>query len=251
MRLFVTTALAVVLSAATVVQGPAESAAWDGQAADPPLVRTTVYVSDFELHAAPGHQPGSQTNRTPLETLPGTAPGSSPKAAGAARDVDPRIWEDEDSPESRAVKLVDFISSSLVEAVRKSGYTVRRLPRGAARPEKGVMLRGVFAESDAENHVRRAILGSGALGPDFLVFVGVANLARPDQALYQLAPPGFPGEGPPDSRYGPVITITSYAPVDKFALPKEPVQSEIKKMARQIAEDLKAFLNKNPLAVAP
>lgn len=251
MRIFLTAALAIVLLAATVVLGPVESASWNRQAADPPLVKTIVYVSDFELHAVPGHQPGSRTNRAPSGTSPGTAPGNSPSSDGAAHNVDPRVWEDEDSPESRAVKLVDFISSSLVEAVRNSGYTVRRLPRGAARPEKGVMLRGVFAESDAQNHVRRAVLGSGAPEPDFLVFVGVANLARPEQDLYQLAPPGFPGEGPPDSRYGPVITITSYAPVERFVLPKEPVQSEIKKMAQQIAEDLKTFLNKNPLAVAP
>jgi hypothetical protein len=75
-----------------------------------------------------------------------------------------------------------------------------------------------------------------------ILYVGVNNLAKDEQPLYEIASPPSP-----DARYGPVITVTSYAPAARFELAKEPTDDELKKIANQIAADLDSLLTANPL----
>src|SRR6266568_5042784 len=51
-----------------------------------------------------------------------------------------------------------------------------------------------------------------------------------------------------DGRHGPVITVTSYAPVARFEMEREPADEDLKKIASQIAAALTALLNANPTA---
>ena len=76
-----------------------------------------------------------------------------------------------------------------------------------------------------------------------LLYVGVSNLARPEQPLYELANP--PSN---DGRHGPVITVTSYAPVARFEMDRDPADEDLKRIASQIAAALTALLNANPMA---
>jgi hypothetical protein len=211
-----------------------------------------VYVSDFELHAQPRNTSSTGAPSTGAASA-GTAQNSasSGKPQDATKAPTQAVPGGSQNPEEQASKLVNLLSTSLVEVLEKAGYTVRRALPGEARPAQGVMIRGVFAEADERNHVRRAILGSGSPAPRFLVYAGVQNLKRPDQPLYELANPQAPGVGPPDSRYGPVITVTSYAPAAKFELAKDPSNEEVKKMASQIVTGLTDLLNANPAAVTP
>ena len=102
---------------------------------------------------------------------------------------------------------------------------------------------GVFGEADERNRVRRLLVGSDPITSNMLLYVGVSNLARPEQPLYELANP--PSN---DGRHGPVITVTSYAPVARFEMDREPADEDLKKIASQIAAALTALLNANPTA---
>ena len=132
-----------------------------------------------------------------------------------------------------------------MKTLEKAGYTVRRLRPGDARPATGLRIRGVFAEADEQNRVRRLLVGSDSVTPKMLLYVGVNNLARPEQPLYELASP--PSN---DSRHGPVITLTSYSPAARFEMSKNATEEDFKKIASEIAADLSALLNANPLTVA-
>jgi hypothetical protein len=219
-----------------------------------------VFVSDFELdiftgkmkrRPAPRAASGSPTNapRTssssdrasdvPPVAQPSTSSGASSNRPNAVRTVDSQT---DDSPAQRANELVNAVSENIVSALEKAGYKAQRLRAGEPRPVKGLRIRGVFAESDEKNRAHRLLLGSDSTAPRLILYVGVNNLARPEQPLYELANP--PSN---DSRFGPLITVTSYSPAVRFELAKDPTDEEIKKIATQITADLTSLLNANPL----
>lgn len=78
-----------------------------------------------------------------------------------------------------------------------------------------------------------------------LLYVGVDDLARPEQPLYELAKP--PSN---DGKHGPVITVTSYSPVARFEMDKNPSDEDIKKVATDIVAELNALLHANPTLVS-
>jgi hypothetical protein len=178
-----------------------------------------VYLTDFELNAVPP---------TPARLRP---PNS------AAQQTD-------DEPSTQAIRLVKFLSLTLSNSLKRAGYTVQPFP-GSGRPDKGLLIRGVFTEPDEYNRVRRTILGSGSKSAKFVVYIGVNNLASPEQPLYQLVAPNTPG-APVDTRFGPLITITSYGPVTSFELERRPSDDAVKRMAEDIVAKLSALVTANP-----
>ena len=182
-----------------------------------------VYVSDFELDAV-------DANGKLRKSVPPIPPSPTPR-------IDPR---QEPSPVERAGRLVDFMSNSLVKELQRAGYPTLRLRPGDARPSDGIRISGIFGEPDAQNRLRRAVLGRVAADGKMSLFVGVANLARPDQALYAPADPTGP-----DSRAGAVITVSSYAPVAKFEIEKNATERDVKDTVTRIVRDLGALLSAN------
>jgi hypothetical protein len=150
----------------------------------------------------------------------------------------------DDSPRAQAARLIDLTSTVLVQVLEQAGYTVRRLRSSAARPESGVVIHGVFAQADPNAGLRRVVIGGIATDPKMLLFIGIGNLARPDQNLYQVAAP------PPASNLGPVISVSAYAPVSRYELEFDPSPEQVKKTAETISTDLTRVLNANPLSVA-
>ena len=188
------------------------------------VLGVTVYVNDFEL---PAVVPSPTENKGPAATT-----GANPA------DHTP---DEEDIPSVQARILTDAFSKTLVETLRKDGFTatrVRERPGG-----KGVLLRGVFAEQDTANRIRRVILGAGSPNPQFFLYVGTFNLKSPDQPLYQPA-----AVQAPDPRYGPVITPNAYIPMEKFQLAKHPTQEDVQKVCTQIAQHLNELLQANKAA---
>ena len=203
----------------------AAAIAAEQQTADaPPSKSKVVYVSDFELDAVSGKE-----QKTP--PAGNTTPATQPDA------------KKEDSSAEQAGKLVEFMSITLVRELEKAGYAARRLRPGEARPEEGVGINGVFAEADEQNRLRRAVVGDAPSVGKMELFVGVSNLARPEQALYALADPK--GENKP----GAVITVSSYAPVAKFEMEKNATEKTVKDTASTIVADLTLLLNANIAAV--
>ena len=105
------------------------------------------------------------------------------------------------------------------------------------------MIRGVFAETDAKNRIRRALLGGTSANSKFSLYVGIFNLNRPDQPLYELAQ-----EQPGGNQFGPVITLNNYIPLAKYELDKDPTEEDVRKICAQIAASLMALLAANPNA---
>ena len=140
-----------------------------------------VYVKDFELEVvrrsadknspsgsasdpASGEPAGAAPSapRPPLSSAtagPSNKTSSSPAIASSA---DSRA---ENSPAVRANALVNALSESLVNALEKAGYTVHRQRAGEAPPQTGLRIRGVFAEPDEQNRIRRLVVGGDSTTP--------------------------------------------------------------------------------------
>jgi hypothetical protein len=247
--------LPLVVTLATLVNAnpdPAQSPASSEtpQAAPTPAAgATVVYVSDFDLDvvANRGRRVPSASKRSGSGTAAnsssaagkGDAANSAPaKPASAASDA-----SKEETPADQAKALINAVSENLIRALQQAGYDARRLPVGAPLPDAGLRIRGVFAEADEQNRARRLLVGGVPVSPTMILYVGVNNLARPDQPLYELAYPPVK-----DPRHGPVITVTSYVPAARFELSRDPSGEELRKISKQIAADFTALLNANPLS---
>jgi Domain of unknown function (DUF4410) len=216
--------LAPLLLAIAATQ-PAEARA---QSADFSATSVPILISDFELVSVP-------------------PPPNYSKEQTAARNQQmkkaPPTSDEPELPSVHARRLMDFFAATLVETLQKGGYTARRT-RGATL-SKGALLRGVFAEPDQQNRIRRSLLGGTSINPKFFLYVGIFNLARPDQPLYQLA-----AEQPGGNQFGPVITLNTYIPLAKYELDKNPTEEDVRKICSQIAASLTALLAANPSAFA-
>jgi hypothetical protein len=213
MRAFCCTALLAAIIAISLwfglesaVAGPAPREPQAGSSTTKP----TVYVSNFQIDAI----------------APATAPAKP-----------------EDDPRKQASRLVELMSTKLLAALQKGGYNAVRM--GGGRPESGVQIRGLFAEVDKENHWRRAVIRNAGESGKIQALVSVANLAKPEQALYEIAP--LPDN---ENKPGAVITLSPYVPLTKFDLSKDASEGDFQKIAAQVVNDLTALLNANPAAFA-
>jgi hypothetical protein len=184
--------------------------------------KPTVYVSDFELDALPS----GSLNRA----------AAAPQAGAQAPD---------DDPQKQASRLVELMSTKLVAALQKAGYTAVRIHEGDARPDSGVRIRGLFAEIDNENHWRRAVIRTAGDSGKMQALVSVVNLAKPDQALYEIA--NLPGN---ENKPGAMITLSPYVPLTKFDLNKDANEEVFKGIAPRIVSDLTTLLNANSSAMS-
>jgi len=220
-----------------------------------PAGAMTVYVSDFDLDVVHRESPPKPATRTspPSRTrsasrspsgVPRTTPSVPASGSATPQTPDSSGASTEDSPADQANALVNAVSENIIRALTQAGYNARRLPSSAALPQLGVRIRGVFAEADEQNRARRLLVGGEPVGPNLILYVGVNNLARPEQPLYALADPPAP-----DRRHGPVITVTSYAPAERFEVSRDPGEEELKKVAAKIAADFTALVNASRLSL--
>ena len=192
--------------------------------ADSPALTVPVLVSDFELYSPP---PRQMRNTRPPATAEKPKPGP------------PQVYQDTDQPSDQARRLVDFFTMTLMRTLQNKGLQV--IHASGRNAAAGAQLRGVFAEPDPQNRIRRAILGAGSPSARFFLYVGVFNLAREGQPLYRLA-----DEQPTGSDYGPIITLNNYVPLAKYELDKNPTEEEVQKICSQIAASLVTLLEANP-----
>jgi hypothetical protein len=176
-----------------------------------PLTKPQVYVSDFVIDVVP------------------------PQSA---------VERPEDDPRMVARQLVELMSTRLVIALQKAGYSATRMRAGDTRPDSGVQIRGLFAEVDNENRWRRAVIRSATDSGKMEALVAVANLSKPEQALYEIAP--LPGN---EDKPGAVITLSPYVPLTKFDLNKDADENVFKSIAPRVVNELNDLLNRNPAAI--
>ena len=186
-----------------------------------------VYVSDFELDAV---DVNGKLQKSVAAIPPAPSGQFEPKK--------------EPGPVEQAGRLVDFMSATLVKELERAGFTAHRLRPGDTRPTDGIRISGIFGEPDEQNRLRRAVMGMFTGDGKMALFVGIGNLARPDQAFYAAADPR---NG--DNRAGTVITVSSYAPVAKFDIEKNTTEKAVKDTATGIVADLSALLGANVVAL--
>jgi hypothetical protein len=226
---------APVLSRAQELKAPAVASATspaqaEAVAVTPPHIdpgdrSKVVYVADFDVDLA-----GKDGKSTPVT-------GNS--AAGQAAEGAQAVGKQE-TPEERASHFVDFVSAALVKELEKEGYVARRLRAGDSRPDEGLKISGVFAEPDEENRLRRAVVGGGPSVGQMALFVSIGNLARPEQPLYAVVDAKTASDN-----VGPVITVSAYAPVARFEMPKNVTEKAVHDTASSIVTDLTQLLHTN------
>ena len=193
--------------------------------------------------ATPPAPPITAASPTPIataSTLPTDTPPASPAVASAREKLPlPLVNGDTDLPSVQARRLTDFFSETLLQILQQSGYNAAHA--SGQNPSNGVIIRGVFAETDAKNRIRRSLWRGASSNTRFFLYVGIFNLARADQPLYQPA-----SEQPANNQYGPIITLNTYIPLAKYELDKHPTEEDVRKICAQIATSLTALLASNP-----
>jgi hypothetical protein len=174
---------------------------------------------------------GRDARSTPVRVNPATSSTAPPEAK-------------QETPAERASRFVDYVSATLVKELEKEGYIARRLRAGESRPNEGLKISGVFAEPDEQNRLRRAVIGGGPGVGLMALFVSIGNLARPDQPLYAVVDPKTAG-----NNVGPVITVSAYAPVARFEMPKMVTEKAVHDTASSIVTDLTQLLRGNVAAL--
>jgi Domain of unknown function (DUF4410) len=233
------------------------------QATESPVPSIPILISDFELYsvsaaatplatppatpiatplATPSAAPIATSPATPISTLPAKPIATPPVTPAAALSKQkpslPPVDGGADLPSVQARRLTDFFAATLLQILQKNGYNATRAI--GQNPPSGAVLRGVFAEPDAKNRIRRTLLGGTSANPRFFLYVGIFNLARPDEPLYQLAE-----EQPGGNQFGPVITLNNYIPLAKYEIDKNPSEEDVRKICAQIAASLTALLAAN------
>lgn len=209
----------------TAAESPTVSMRAPTSASAPPK-SVPVYVNNFELDVLPA---------TPAQKLAAAAAGDSSQLGAKTEQPDPA---------QQASRLVDLMATKLVAALEKAGHPAQRLRPGDGRPSNGLQIRGIFAEVDNENHWRRAVIRTGTDTGRMEAMVAVANLARPDQALYEIA--HLPGN---ENKPGAVITLSPYVPLQKYDVDKDAGEELFARVASRVVADLNDLLNRNPAAL--
>jgi len=189
---------------------------------------------------------------TPFEINPGAAAGAPAAAANprakkspeGAQPESPFVLKDTDSPYQQVLQLRKFFADTLIQALQRNEYSAK-LQTGSSRPEKGVLIRGVFVEVDSRSRNCLALLGDAAPSTGFQLYVGLHNLARPDQPLYQPVQTESC-----DPRFGQLITLNNYIPMTKYEVSKNPTEEEVRSICDRIAGNLTVLLNANAAAFA-
>lgn len=211
-----------------------------------------VYVSDFDLDVVqrkPAPKAAPRASRTSKPASASRSPSGVPRMGSSASPPESPASQsaasEEETPANQAHALVSAVSENIIRALTQAGFDARRLPGGAPLPQQGVRITGVFAEADEQNRARRLLVGGEPAGPNIILYVGVNNLKSPPQPLYELA-----DRSANDPRHGPVITVTSYTPAERFELSRDPSGDELQKISKQIAADLSALVSANRLSPA-
>jgi len=223
--------IARVLAAIALILFSCGSAKVSGQrepGSAPTAKPTVIYVTDFELET---EKIKAETSMLPPPRPPGPLGAMLPKPPGSQKE-----------PAVRARELVDLMSTSLVDDLRKAGLVTVRLGAGAPRPTHGWLIRGVFTQVDEGDRVRRAVIGFGTGQTQMQLVVSVDDLAvGVPKPFYEVDTSADSGKAP---GAGPMIVFAPAAAAARFALAGGDLERNVKQAAAKIAADVAARVQK-------
>lgn len=221
MRMF-TFSIALVVMAALIgcaqrtspreaIMGGTEVKGQQQQGPAPTVAPARVYVQDFKLDVPPTEEGVGLLNRPRLL---------------------PRPLESD--PATQAKRIVEKMAEDIVKNLREAGVAAERLPPGAALPNSGWLVSGVFTEVGEGNTLRRAAIGFGAGGSSMDAQVGVSDLAQQPDAPFII----FGMISSPDHLPGGLASKNPYVVAAKFVIEKRAPDKDIERTAKAITDEL-------------
>jgi hypothetical protein len=218
--------LAIIATSLGTASGICGTAKVSGQreiSATPTNKPTVVYVADFELDA------------TDIKSEKGLLP-PPPKLPGPLGNMLPPPPSAPSDPQKLARELVDEMSESLVKNLTKAGLNARRLAPGAAMPDSGWLVRGVFTEVNQGNQLQRAVIGFGLGKTDLQVVVDIADLSRgAPRSFYELNTTANSGKLP---GAGPMIVLCPAGAAARFVVAGKDLNRNVKQTALKISTEV-------------
>ncbi len=181
-----------------------------------------VHVVDFDLDAA-----GIHSTKGFLPSLP-APPGLGdllPPLPGMKRD-----------PQKEARHLVDEMSKALVQDLRKAGFDARRCSTNVPWPTAGWLVRGVFANVDQGNQLRRAVVGFGAGKTLLQIVVDISELgAGAPRKFYEANTQADSGTAP---GAGPTIILGPAGLAARVVIAGKDLDRNVRQTAAKIAAEV-------------
>ncbi len=188
-----------------------------------------VYVTDFRLFTGDLERE---------KGVRGVLPGGLGERIGRIGERLPHPLADND-PRAKSREIVDSLSSGIVEALQDKGIEAKRYVIVNDRlPRDGWLVRGVFTEVDEGSRIKRAGAGFGSGDTKMNVQVGICDLAG-DEPHKAFAVFGTVKE--PDRIPGAAVTRNPYVAAAKFVMEKNSTARDVKKTAKQIADEIAKF----------
>ena len=127
-----------------------------------------------------------------------------------------------------------YMANSLVKDVKVAGLQAQRISAGGIWPHKRWLLRGLFAEGDQENRLRRAIVGFGAGKTDLEVEAALDDLsAGAPQPFHQVDAGAQSGKMP-----GAIIAMNPAVAAARFVAAGGDLDRNTGDTASQIAKSV-------------
>jgi hypothetical protein len=194
-----------------------------GPAATPQI----IYVTDFDLEVQD------------VKSGPGLLPQRK-QPIGPRPNIGPKAHSAQKNPEVYAHEIVELMATSLVKEITKKELNAQRFNTGGPLPANGLLVRGVFAQVDEGNRLRRVAIGFGAGETEVQVFVSVDDLVRgAPKPFYELDTKAESHKLP-----GAVITMNPYVAAGKYILSGRDLEKNIKQTASKIAADIAERIKK-------
>lgn len=229
---------APVKTTSSLVGGPGGAGMTTANARPQPSV---IYVSDFYLDPDSIH-PASRLTRK--DGLVGSRLDRVRGTAGELRGEDPA---------SRARKLIQVLSETIVQELNQAGqraeYAPNRAglrkefhPTDAALPEAGWLVGGWFVNVQENNPAAEATVGFGRGTGEVEIAVVVYDLAQDARNPFLY----IGTETGQRTKPGALVTMNPYAMGAKFHLARGATEKDVKKQAKAIARNLTQFINQGP-----
>jgi hypothetical protein len=187
-----------------------------------------IYVTDFDLEVQD------------VQSGPGLLPQRK-QPIGLRPNIGPRSHNVQKDPEAHASEIVNLMATTLVKELTKKELNAQRFNLGVALPANGLLVRGVFAEIDEGNRIRRVAIGFGAGETEMQVFVSVDDLVQGSpKPFYELGTKAESRKLP-----GAIITMNPYVAAAKYVLSGRDLEKNITQTASKIAADIAERVKKH------
>jgi len=140
----------------------------------------------------------------------------------------------EETPAQKAARFAALLSETIANELAALKIPANREPLGAPLPADGLVVSGEFLELDEGNRLRRAIIGFGAGATEVFAQVAVYDLAQSRDQPILVYGTGTGSKPMP----GAVVTLNPYAMAAKYVLSRNATEKDVRKLGRQIAQDL-------------